>query len=100
MALIEEIAATLRTIVKPGMKPKALRAALRESHAEARKKDIVRAAFYALTEAPQIGEAALADLHSFALSERRVDDVDGEVKLSKKRRKKDRATRVDGHAVY
>ncbi|GJE52435.1 hypothetical protein GOFOIKOB_5506 [Methylobacterium tardum] len=100
MASIEEIAATLRTIVKPGMKPKALRAAVRERHPDAHKKDIVRAAFYALTEAPQTGEAALADLHSFALSERGSDDTDGEVKLSKKRKKKNHASRADGHAAH
>lgn len=48
MASIEIIAATLWTLVKPGMKPKELCAAVREQHPEASKKEIVRAAFYAL----------------------------------------------------
>lgn len=90
---------TLRTIVKPGMKPKELRAAVREKHPDARKKEIVRAAFYALTESPATGEAALSDLHSFALSERGLDDADGELKLSKKR-KKDCTRKADGHASH
>lgn len=100
MASIEEIASTLRTIVKPGMKPKELRAAVRERHPHVHKKEIVRAAFYALTDAPATGDAALADLHNFALSERGVDDLDGEVKPSKKRKKKDRTRKADGHAPH
>ncbi len=82
------------------MKPKELRAAVRQKHPEAHKKEIARAAFYALTEAPATGEAALADLHNFALSERGADDAEGEVKPSKKRRKKDRARKADGHAAH
>lgn len=65
MASIEEIAATLRSVATPGMKPKALRAAIRERYPEASKKEIVRAAFYAVTEragdedadaAPKVGK--------------------------------------------
>ncbi|WP_187277356.1 hypothetical protein [Methylobacterium sp. WL103] len=67
MASIAEVAATMRDVVTPGMKPKEIRAAIREKHPEASKKEIVRAAFYALAEAPA---GALADLHGFALSER------------------------------
>lgn len=74
MALIEIIAATLWTLVKPGMKPKELCAAMRERHPEASKKEIVRAAFYALTDSPLSGSQALADLHNFALMGRGQDD--------------------------
>ncbi|WP_070999113.1 hypothetical protein [Methylobacterium sp. C1] len=98
MASIEEIATTLQAIVRPGMKPKELRDAVRERHPNAHKKEIVRAAFYALTDAPAAGDAALADLHSFALSERGTEDAESEVKPSKKRRKKDRR-KADGHAA-
>ena len=56
MASIEEIAATLRSIATPGMKPKALRAAIRERYPEANKKEIVRAAFYAMTETSPVGQ--------------------------------------------
>lgn len=67
------------------MKPMALLAAVRERHPEAIKKEVVRAAFYALAEG-RSGDHG--DLHSFALTERTVDDDEPvkAVKLRKKRR--------------
>lgn len=89
MASIGEIAETLREIAAPGMKPKAIRSAIRERHPEARKKEIVRAAFHALTEAPRVGDGATAELHDFALAERIAEDnADVVFKVSKRRRKK------------
>jgi hypothetical protein len=89
MASIEEIAATLRSIATPGMKPKALRAAIRERYPEANKKEIVRAAFYAMTETSPVGQDALPDLHNFALSERAGDeDADAALKVGKRKAKK------------
>lgn len=86
MASIAEIAATMRGVVEPGMKPKEIRSAIREKHPEASKKEIVRAAFYALAEAPA---GALANLHGFALSERGGDeDADALVPVRKRKRKK------------
>ncbi|GJD44585.1 hypothetical protein AFCDBAGC_2452 [Methylobacterium cerastii] len=86
MASIAEVAATMRDVVTPGMKPKEIRAAIREKHPEASKKEIVRAAFYALAEAPA---GALADLHGFALSERGADEeADTVVRARKRKRKK------------
>ena len=88
MASIAEIAATMRDVVTPGMKPKEIRAAIREKHPEASKKEIVRAAFYALAEAPA---GALADLHGFALSERGADEEADTVVPARKRKRKKHA---------
>ena len=92
MASMDEIATMLRGVVRTGMKPKELRAAVRERYPDASKKEIVRAAFYALTDVPASGEAALADLHTFALSERGQDEhADIDAKDRKRRGKKRRA---------
>ncbi|ACB27998.1 MULTISPECIES: hypothetical protein [Methylobacterium] len=89
MASIREIAEALREIARPGMKPKAIRNAIRERHPEASKKEIVRAAFYAVTEAPTSADAATAELHDFALAERIAEDnADVVVKVSKRKKKK------------
>ncbi|MCJ2113793.1 hypothetical protein MKK64_21740 [Methylobacterium sp. E-025] len=89
MASMQEIAATMRSVVSPGMTPKAIRAAIREKHPEASKKEIVRAAFYALAEAPAADGDASADLHGFALSERGADEeADAVVTVRKRKRKK------------
>ncbi|KTS06441.1 hypothetical protein SB2_21995 [Methylobacterium radiotolerans] len=89
MASIKEIAETLRVIATPGMKPKAIRSVIRERHPEASKKDIVRAAFYAVTEAPASDGRATTELHDFALVERIVEDnADAVLKVSKRKRKK------------
>lgn len=83
MASIQEIAAALRSIAEPGMKPKTLRAAIRERYPDVSKKEIVRAAFYAVTEEPSTSE-----LHDFALAERIAQDNAGEVLRISKRKKK------------
>ncbi|MGE8131136.1 hypothetical protein ACQKQD_29560 [Methylobacterium sp. NPDC080182] len=89
MASIREIADTLRKIAAPGMKPKAIRSAIRERHPEASKKEIVRAAFYAVTEGPTAAESATAELHDFALAERIAEDnADVVLKASKRKRKR------------
>ena len=88
MASIQEIAATLRSIAAPGMKPKAIRSAIREKHREASKKEIVRAAFYAVTESAQEGQNATSELHNFALAERIADEnADTVSKISKRKKK-------------
>ncbi|QIJ77761.1 hypothetical protein GU700_16245 [Methylobacterium sp. NI91] len=75
------------------MKPKALLGAVRERHPEATKKEVVRAAFYALTEGPS------ADLHAFALTERAVDG-DEPIKAAKLRKKKDQKAKQEGQAAH
>jgi len=98
MASIREIADTLKEIAAPGMKPKAIRSAIRERHPEARKKEIVRAAFYAVTEAPAAAEGATAELHDFALAERIAEDnADVVLKVSKRKKKKRASERSLAH---
>ncbi|MCJ2054412.1 hypothetical protein [Methylobacterium sp. J-070] len=87
MVSIEDLSATLRSIAAPGMTPKALRSAVREKHPEASKKDVVRAAFYALTEAQSFGGRGVDELHSFALSERAPDD-EPPIRIGERRKKK------------
>jgi hypothetical protein len=91
MASIEAIAATLRSIATPGMKPKAIRFAIRERHPEASKKEIVRAAFYAVTEASPVDQGATPELHNFALAERIAEDNADVVLMTSKRKKRHRA---------
>ncbi|MBD8909513.1 hypothetical protein MZTS_23135 [Methylorubrum zatmanii] len=79
------------------MKPKALLAAVREKHPEATKKEVVRAAFYALAEG-QSGDHA--DLHSFALTERAVDDDEPVKSVKLRKKKKDRKSASEGHATH
>ncbi|MGN8097786.1 hypothetical protein CTI14_01540 [Methylobacterium radiotolerans] len=87
MARIEELAATLQGLAAPGIKRKELVAAVREKHPKASKKDIVRAAFYALTSAVDGDLERAQRLHTFALHERTAED---EEPLPVKRRKRDR----------
>lgn len=99
MASIEELANTLRGVAASGMKPKALLAAVREQHPEATKKEVVRAAFYALTQGQSGDSGRLDELHSFALTERAVDE-DEPVKAGKLRKKKDRKAAPKEHAAH
>jgi hypothetical protein len=87
MASIEALADTLRSVATVGMKPKELLASVRERHPEVTKKEVVRAAFYALTENHGVNHEHAKDLHSFAITERAFDD-DEPVKRSKLRKKK------------
>jgi hypothetical protein len=87
MATIEQLAATLQGAAGPGIKRKELIAAVREKYPKASKKDIVRAAFYALTSAVDGDVERAQRLHTFALHERTAED---EEPLPVKRRKKDR----------
>jgi hypothetical protein len=88
MASIEELAAALRTIATPGMKPKALRAAIRKRYPDATKKEIVRAAFHAVTETAPAAHRNVAELHEFGLAERfSGDEVDGIPTAGKRKRK-------------
>jgi hypothetical protein len=87
MATIEQLAATLQGLAGPGGKRKELIAAVREKHPKASKKDIVRAAFYALTSAVDGDLERAQRLHDFALNERTAEEAEP---LPVKRRKKDR----------
>jgi hypothetical protein len=95
MASIEALADTLRSVATAGMKPKELLAAVRERHPHATKKEVVRAAFYALTE----GHEHAHDLHSFAITERAFDD-DEPVKASKLSKRKNRKADSEGKPAH
>ncbi len=93
MIAMEALSVALWSLATPGMTPKALRAAVRAKHPEASKKDIVRAAFYALIEARSQDAQTLDALHRFALAERIPSDEP--MTIGKRRKKKQRrATEV------
>ncbi|WP_410824753.1 hypothetical protein, partial [Methylobacterium oryzisoli] len=96
---IQALAATLCKLSKPDMKPKELIAAVREQHPDAKKKEIVRAAFYALTQGVDSDAGRAERLHAFALAERANDEEDAPPprKLRKKDRRKDRAAEPRVH---
>lgn len=85
MASIDQLATTLQGLAGPGIARKELIAAVRERHPKASKKDIVRAAFYALTSAVDGDLERAQRLHDFALSHRAEDEAEP---IPVKRRKK------------
>ncbi|WP_143012291.1 hypothetical protein [Methylobacterium phyllostachyos] len=89
---MEALSATLWSLAAPGMTPKALRAAVRERHPEASKKDVVRAAFYALIDARSQDGQTLDALHRFALAERAPSDEPAEAIGKRRKKKHSRAT--------
>ncbi|MFK5600585.1 hypothetical protein ACFZ8E_26890 [Methylobacterium sp. HMF5984] len=82
------------------MKPKDLLTAAREKHPEASKKEVVRAAFYALIDSHAADPEAVKGLHAFALGER-ASDEDAEPKAAKlRKKKKHRKGAGDEHAAH
>lgn len=71
MSEIEKLAGTITRFARPGMKPKQLIEAVREEHPKASKKDIVRAAFYAVIISADNDPMRAQHLHEFALEQRR-----------------------------
>jgi hypothetical protein len=100
MASIETLAETLREFAASAAKPKDLMHAVREKHPQASKKEVVRAAFYALIDSHGADPEHVKGLHAFALNER--SSVEGDAlkttKLSKKKKheKEERA----GHEAH
>jgi uncharacterized iron-regulated membrane protein len=90
MTDIQKLAATLQRVAAPGMAHKDLIAAVREQHPKASKKEIVRAAFYALLERPDVSTERAQHLHAFALTERSAEEGDTPrpVKLRKKSKRR------------
>ena len=76
MREIEEISVTIRAIAEPGMKPKELIAKVRRQHRSASKKDITRAAFYAVIAASENAPDSVRDLHDLAMETRNSHDDD------------------------
>lgn len=71
---IEEISTTLLNVAKPGLKPRDLIKAVRKTHPKATKKEVVRAAFYALVSDRKVDDGATAAIHDFAITERANQD--------------------------
>ncbi len=89
MSKIEEIASTVLLVLTPGMRPKELRKAVETAHPKASKKDVARAAFFAmLTVAEKSPDTAKA-LHEAGMSLRVGDDEPAPAKTEKP--KKDKA---------
>ncbi|KQO56429.1 hypothetical protein ASF24_19055 [Methylobacterium sp. Leaf86] len=70
MTSLSELASTLRHVASPGIKPKDLIAAVREKYPEATKKEIVRAAFFSLSDGHDANPRQTEQLYDFALKER------------------------------
>jgi len=79
---LEAISETLLRVVTPGIKPKQLIARVREQHPKASKKDVVRAAFYALIAHSDATPDAARELHDFALSQRNAEEDSPEASAS------------------
>jgi hypothetical protein len=99
MASTKELAITLRLVATSGMKPKALIAAVRERYPEATKKEVVRAAFYTVTDNEDINPEYLEALHSFAITELAVDEDEPEKSGKLRKKKKDRKTAREAQAT-
>lgn len=67
---IEGIAETIRQLATPGMKPKALIAAVKERHPEATKKEIARAAFLSVILSAEFDPEDTQALHDIAMDTR------------------------------
>ncbi|KMO42547.1 hypothetical protein VQ03_10520 [Methylobacterium tarhaniae] len=80
------------------MKRKDLIAAVRDQHPDATKKQIVRAAFYALTHGVDDDLEQAQRLHAFALTERAGDEEDAlpHKRPGKKERRKERESEGQG----
>lgn len=88
---LEAIAATIQEVAAPGAKPKAIIAAVRERHVGASRKDVVRAAFYALTAGAQIDPDKAKRLHALAIETRGEGEV-GETPSARKTKRRKRET--------
>lgn len=75
MSKIETLAATVSACAVPGSKPKEIIAAVRERHPEVSKKDVVRAAFYALTGGDILDSEKSLQIHNLAINERVADEA-------------------------
>ncbi|WP_238314349.1 hypothetical protein [Methylobacterium crusticola] len=93
MTSTQAIASTLTRLASPGMKPKALMAAVREQHPKASKKDVARAAFYAVIQHTDGTSDKVQQLHAFALGERLGDDDDVEPASKPRKKHKQRAAK-------
>ena len=73
---LQELASTLGRLAVPEMKPKALLKAVRDTHPEASKKEVVRAAFYSVIALAGSDPEKADRLQDFALAKRTDDQAD------------------------
>lgn len=92
MSEIETLAATVSALAAPGVKPKELVAAVREKHPKASKKEVVHAAFYALTDGTSYDAEKGKNLYTFAMSERAYAEALDDQPRKVKRPRKDKRT--------
>lgn len=76
MSKIDDLAATVQELATPGTKAKDIISAARERHHGASKKDVVRAAFYALTGGIDADPEKAKRIQDLAISERASDEKD------------------------
>ncbi|GJE45688.1 hypothetical protein [Methylobacterium soli] len=100
MSSIQAIAATIISLAAPGKKPKELIDAVREQHPGASKKDIVRAAFYALIEHKDGASDQAQHLQAFALGERGLDEGDAVVQKRPSKKGKRKAQKDDHRTAH
>jgi hypothetical protein len=74
MAEIARIAETVERLAKPGMEPKDLLDAVRKEHPHATKKEVARAAFYAVILASEQDSDRVTELHHIAVDTRNSHD--------------------------
>ncbi|WP_041679172.1 hypothetical protein [Rhizobium etli] len=74
MSELARVAKTIDRLVRPGMKPKELIAAVRKKHPNISKKEITRAAFYAVIVAAEQKSDRVSDLHDMAVRTRNSPD--------------------------
>ena len=97
MPSISDLATTLRHVASPGIKPKDLIAAVREKYPEATKKEIVRAAFFSLSDGHDVNPGQTGELYDFALKERGEEERPV-APLPKRKGKRERSERKKAKA--
>ena len=89
---IETIAATVHELATPDMKPKELLKAVREKYPDAKKQDIVRAAFYAVILNADVDPEQADRLQQIAMNERNTDPDERKPAVKKPRKRKSPAS--------
>jgi len=74
MAEMARIAETVDRLARPKMKPKELITAVRKEHPNVSKKEITRAAFYAVILASEQKSERVSELHDLAVQTRNSPD--------------------------
>jgi hypothetical protein len=83
MSKIEEIASTVLLVLKPGMKAKELRKAVKSAHPKASSKEVARAAFFAMLTVAEKSPDTAQILHEAGMSLRVTDEEPSSPKKEK-----------------